>query len=295
MPGGPISVRIAPLLLVLRDAALLAQLAHGDVLDDAVLHVLEARVVGVQHLTRVDRVQPLVGALGPRHGDQPVEVGADHRALARLLAHALEAPELALGLLAHLVRHAGLGDLRAVLLDHRAVVVAELLLDRLHLLAQEVLALLLLRARLDVVADLAPHLQLGEALALKLERAGEPLGHVEHLQQLDLLLVGQVRRVAGGVGQRARLDDRADERRHAAVVAAELEELLDDGAVLALELARPAVDRLVVGVRLDLDAQVAVGAGARGADPASVEALERHGAAAAGQAHVVGDVCHRAH
>ena len=53
VPGGPISVRMAPLCLVLRDAALLAQLADGDVLDDAVLHVLETRVVGVQHLTRV--------------------------------------------------------------------------------------------------------------------------------------------------------------------------------------------------------------------------------------------------
>jgi hypothetical protein len=114
--------RAAP--LVLGDAALLPELAHGDVLDDPVLHVLETRVVGVQHLTRVDRVEPLVGALRPRHGDQPVEVGADHRALARLLAHALEPPELTLGLLAHLVRHAGLGDLLPVLLDDRAVVLA---------------------------------------------------------------------------------------------------------------------------------------------------------------------------
>ncbi len=281
-------------LLVLGDAALLAQLPHGDVLDDAVLHVLEAGVVGVQHLARVHGLEPLVGALRPRHGDQPVEVGADHRALARLLAHALEAGQLALGLLAHLVRHAGLGDLRAVLLDHGAVVVAELLLDRLHLLAQEVLALLLLGAGLHVVADLAAHLHLGEALALELERAGEPLGHVEGLEQLDLLVVGEVGRVAGGVGERARLDDRADEGRDAAVVPAQLEQLLDDGAVLALEVARLAVDRLVVGMRLDLDAQVAVGARARGADAAAVEALERHGPAAAGQAHAVGDLGHRA-
>ena len=68
VPGGPISVRIAPDALVLGDAALLAQLAHGDVLGDAVLDVLEARVVGVQHLARVHRVEPLVGALRPRHG-----------------------------------------------------------------------------------------------------------------------------------------------------------------------------------------------------------------------------------
>ena len=74
-------------------------------------------MVGVQHLPRMHRIEVLLGALGPRHGDQPIEVGTDHRGLAALLAHALEAPELPLGLLAHLVGHAGLFDLRAVLLD----------------------------------------------------------------------------------------------------------------------------------------------------------------------------------
>ncbi len=47
------------------------------------------------------------------------------------------------------------------------LVLAELLADRLHLLAQEVLALLLLGARLDVVADAHADLQLGEPLALQ--------------------------------------------------------------------------------------------------------------------------------
>ena len=167
MPGGPIRVRIAPDLLVGGDAALLAQLLDRDVLDDAVLDVLEAGVVGVEHLARVDGVEAVLGALAPRHGDQPVEVGADHLGLAAALAHALEAAELALGLLAHVVGHAGLLDLRAVLVDDRAVVLAELAADRLHLLAQHVLALLLGGALLDVLADAAADLQLGQALALE--------------------------------------------------------------------------------------------------------------------------------
>ena len=96
-----------------------------------------------------------------------------------------------------------------------------------------------------------------------LEGQLEPLGHVERLEQLDLLLEGQVGRVAGGVGQRARLGDRAHERGHAAVVAAQLEDLLDHGAVLALEVAGAPVDGLVVGMRLDLHAQGAGGVGAR--------------------------------
>ena len=48
--------------LVGLDAALLAQLGDRDVLDDPVLDVLEAGVVGVQHLAGVDRVEHLVGA-----------------------------------------------------------------------------------------------------------------------------------------------------------------------------------------------------------------------------------------
>ena len=108
VPGGPISVRIAPDLLVLRDPALLPELAHGEVLDDAILDVLEPVVIRVEDLAREHRVEPLVGPLRPRHGDQPVEVRADHRRLGRLLAHPLEPVELPFRLLQHLLGHAGL-------------------------------------------------------------------------------------------------------------------------------------------------------------------------------------------
>ena len=143
--------------LVVLDAPLLAELRDGDVLDDPLLDVLEA-LVGVEYLARVLRVEPLVRALVPRHGEQPVEVVADDRRLGGLVAHALEAGELALGLLENVLGHVGLGDLRSVLLDHRRLVLAELLADRLHLAAQDVLALLLLDAGLDVLLDAAAHL-----------------------------------------------------------------------------------------------------------------------------------------
>ena len=81
---------------------------------------------------------------------------------------------------------------------------AELLADRVHLPAQEVLALLLLRAGFDVVADPLADLQLGEAFLLQPQRQRQPLDDVERLEQLDLLFEVEVRRVAGGIGQRAR-------------------------------------------------------------------------------------------
>ena len=68
--------------LVVRDAPLLAQLAHGQVFDDTFLDVIETCVVGVEDLARELRVEPLVGDVAPWHREQPVEVAADHRRLA---------------------------------------------------------------------------------------------------------------------------------------------------------------------------------------------------------------------
>src|SRR5580765_7902245 len=69
--------------LVLGYAALLPELAHGEVLDHAVLHVLEPCMVGIEDLARAVRVEPFLGLFRPRHREQPVEVAADHRRLAR--------------------------------------------------------------------------------------------------------------------------------------------------------------------------------------------------------------------
>ena len=170
VPGGPIKRQDRAGPLVDLDAALLAQLGDGDVLDDPILDVVETGVVGVEHLARVDRVEHLVRACAPRDCEQPVEVAADHLRLGRALAHPLEARELLVGLLAHLLRHPGLLDLRPVLLDDGRVVLAELLADRVHLLAQQELALLLVHPGVDVLADPLADLHQRETLALELER-----------------------------------------------------------------------------------------------------------------------------
>ena len=141
----------------------------------------------------------------------------------------------------------GFVDLRPVLVDDRALVLAELLADRVHLLAEEPLALLLLRALLDVVADAGPNLQLGEPLPLELEGELQPLDDVDRLEQLDALREGDVGRVRARVGERTGLADRAQELADAVVGAAQVEDLLHDGAVLALELARLDGRRVLVG------------------------------------------------
>ncbi len=177
---------------VLLDAALLAQLRDRDVLDDAVLHVVEPGVVGIEHFTGVHGIEPLLGALVPGHGEEPVEVVADHGRLGRLVAHPLEPGELTLGLLEDVLGHLRLGDLRAVLLDDGGFVLAELLADRVELPPEDVLALLLLDAGLDVLLDAPTHLHQREPLALELQRELEPLADVDGLEERHLLLEGEI-------------------------------------------------------------------------------------------------------
>ena len=253
-------------------------------------------MVGVEHGAGRGRVELLLGDLRPRQGQQPVEVGPDHRGLAGLLAAALEAGQLALGLLAHVVGHAGLGDLGAVVVAPAGLVaLAELLADGLQLATQHVLALLLRRAGLDVLAQRLAHLQLGEPLALQAQGQLQALAHVERLEQGHLLVVGGLGRPAGGVRQRAGLVDAAQERRHAAVVAAQLEDLLDHHAVRALQLADPAVAVRAVLVRRHVDAQVARFVGVARAGPAAVRSGELHGGHAVRESGAARDVGDRAH
>ena len=137
--------------------------------------------------------------------------------LGRLVAGALELVELLHGSLVH-----GLGQVRRldagaqVLLlgvGAAAVEVTQLLLHRRQLLAQQELTLLLVHALLDVLADRLGDIELGQVLAGELDHQLEALTHIDGLQQRELLLGREVRRVAGGVGQQRRVADPRDRSR----------------------------------------------------------------------------------
>ena len=92
----------------------------------------------------------------PGQLDQPVEIVADHAIFGGGLGRALQAADLLLGLLLDFLRHAGLGDRLGQLRDlvGLAVLLAELALDRGHLLAQHRLALALVERGPRLLADL---------------------------------------------------------------------------------------------------------------------------------------------
>src|SRR4051794_3278639 len=231
-----------------RRAGVGLQLAHREELEDAVLDAVDVVVVLVERLARLRQVEVVHRLLRPRQRGEPLQVCADHAVLGGLRRQALEAVELALGLL-----HAVLGqprglDLLAQLARLGLLLVdfAELVLDRLQLLAQEVLALALLHLRLDLRLDLRadggqlelPREHLREQaqalrqvalleqplllLGLDAQRAGD---HVRQLRRVlevghgDLQLLGQV----GDLG-----DDLREHRLHAAVEGLELVGLVHD-------------------------------------------------------------------
>src|SRR3546814_6816362 len=121
---------------------------------------LQPVVIRVEHFLLRGEVLAHRAALRPRHAQHPFEVVAHHGGRGRHRRHLLELVELALRLGLDRLGNARLGDLARDLLDvvRRVVHLAELFLDRLHLLVEVVLALALLHLRLDPAADALLHL-----------------------------------------------------------------------------------------------------------------------------------------
>ena len=85
-PFGPSDRSVEP--------ALDPQLADGQVLDDAILDVVQTGVVGVEHRPGLADVEPVIGPLAPRQLEHGVEPGADPAVLGALLAGALQLVDL---------------------------------------------------------------------------------------------------------------------------------------------------------------------------------------------------------
>ena len=183
-------------------------LLHREVLDDALLDLLEAVMVGVEDLHRGGEVLADLALLPPRQREQRVDEVAHDRRLGRHRRHHLELLELAERLRLGLLRHPGGLDLLLHLVEVGVLVaLAEFLLDRLDLLVQVVLALALLHLPLDAAADALLDLQDVDLAFEQPEQVLEALGDGAHLEDLLLLLELQ-RQVRGDrVGEAAAVVD----------------------------------------------------------------------------------------
>src|SRR6516165_678171 len=111
-------------------------------------------MIGVEDLLGEREILLNLRLFTPRYREQPVEVIAHHSGLRRHRRHLPELLELVRRLLACLLREFGVLDLLFELGELiLAVLVAELLLDRLHLLVEIIFALRLIHLPLDAAPD----------------------------------------------------------------------------------------------------------------------------------------------
>ncbi len=115
----------------------------------------------VENRTHVSEVEIVLGRDDPWHVAQPLEIRSGDVVFGRLGRNALQPCQLAIGFLAHDLGHAGLLDLLLELGDLalRIVTFAELLANRLHLLAKQELPLTFVERLLDGLLNLLADLE----------------------------------------------------------------------------------------------------------------------------------------
>src|SRR5438445_199983 len=146
------------------------QPAHGEVVQDAIFYFLQIIVVGVENLFGFENIYFTAGSLSPREYRQPLDVISSHAVISGHRRHACQPAQLFQCLFLHIIRHACrfnfLPKFFGIALAF--ILLAEFLLDRLHLLAQVVFTLALLDAvlhlGLDLVTELLDFELLGEML-----------------------------------------------------------------------------------------------------------------------------------
>ncbi len=200
-----------------------------------------------------------VGGHRPWQLDQPLEIAADHPVLGRGGRQSLEPGELAIGSLLSMLGQVRLGDSLAQLGDLGLgfVLLAELALNRLQLLAQQVLALALLHLGLDLRLDSRAELDHLELARQQLREPAQAAGDVDLLQQLLLFLGRDPQRSGDQVGEGRGIVDVGYRELQ---LLGQIGDLLDDLAEGTLDVATQGLELVrgldLVGHRLDPRHQV---------------------------------------
>ena len=192
------------------------------------------------------------------------------------LGELLEPRQLAVDLGADVLGQLERGELLAQLVDLRlgGILLAQLVLDRLHLLAQDPLALALLHLGVDLALDLRADGDDVELARQHLGQAAQAAGHVDLLEQPLALLAADPQRAGDQVAERGRVLEVGD--RHLQLLG-EVRDLLDDLAERLLDVAhqRGQLGPLVEHVGQLGDARREVGLGAEPLlDPHALAALD---------------------
>jgi hypothetical protein len=179
---------------------ILDQLADGEEFEDALLDLFEAVVVGVENFFGVVDGAGFLGALLPRHGEQPVNVIAADGGLGRHGRHGFKLLELLNSLLEHVLGHAGGFDLLAQLVELAFFAAAQFLLDGLDFFVEVVLFLRALHLALDAGLDVAVEVELFDFDVEDVGDAGQARGGIEDGEQFLLFFDAELQ--VGGDGVR---------------------------------------------------------------------------------------------
>ena len=241
-------------------------LLHGKIFENTLFDLLETVVILFEHALGLGEILVNLRALPPRNLEQPVDVVTNDRRFRRHRRHELELVELRRRLLLPFLRHAGRFDAAFHVgeLVRRVFHLAELFLNRLHLLIEVVLALALLHLLLDTAANTlldAQHVDLGVD---EPEHVLETRPRIDELE--NLLFLGELEHHVhrDGIGEPARGIDSGerceDLGRNFLVELYVLLEPLDDRAREHFRLARVGrtalLERLGVGRKAISDLEV---------------------------------------
>ena len=181
------------------------ELLHRQVFDDPFLDLVEIVVILIEDLARGDRIETVRRGHRPRHVEHPVDVGADHLVFGRRRGHAFEPVDFAARDRGHRLRQVRRGQPGAKVQRFGLLAFAELVLNRLELLAQVVLPLrvghLLLRRGFDLAFELEQRHFAVEGLGHALELGD----HVVGFEDLLLVLGFDVDQARQHVGQPQRI------------------------------------------------------------------------------------------
>ena len=193
-----------------------AYLADRQILENALLDLFKAVMIGFEHPARPGHVDFSGRLHAPRHIEHPVDIVFAHNLLRRARGHTGQTVDLAARLFPRFVVHFGLFKAAAHLLDAGGFVVAQLFLHDLELLAQIIFALMLIDVRLGLFLDFVLD---ARQLALLVQHTAQQLKPQQDVPALEnLLLVLHLAQRIGGdhVGQRAGIRLALDHLHHLA-------------------------------------------------------------------------------
>ena len=164
------------------------QLLHRQIVENALLHLLEVVVILIEDFLRfrdVDLLFAGAGSLVPRQRGHPFEIRSRNHVLGRSRSHFREPLQFSVALLLRLGGHSGLFDLLAKLFDFRLGIVgfAQFLLNGLHLLAQQEFTLALVDLLLHLLVNLVAQLEHFLFLRQLVDERFQALADVESFQQ----------------------------------------------------------------------------------------------------------------